>query len=117
MVKAVAITDLINIFEMNQDFTFGGFCCGILICAARYRLGRRRVSVSSIKRNVKIKRENKTKPKKSRITGHDVILQVENEERPEQLAEQLILQPVVVHRLLDVVSILSIRTTIYQEII
>lgn len=32
--------------------------------------------------------------------------------RPEQLVEQPILLPFVVHRLLDVVSILSIRTAI-----
>lgn len=35
--------------------------------------------------------------------------------RPEQLVAQPILQPVVVHRLLDVVSILSTRTAILQR--
>lgn len=48
-VKAVTITELMCIEKIKQDFTFGGFCCGILIGTARYRLGWRRVSVSSRK--------------------------------------------------------------------
>lgn len=38
-------------YKIKQDFTFCGFCCGILIATARYRLGWRRVSVSSGKKN------------------------------------------------------------------